>query len=161
MDKPSHEIDALDAAILEELQKDVRVSFQDLARKLNVAGGTIHFRYNRLREAGLLKGVRLLVDTALLGYQIEAFIGINLHNAGDHKLVVERLRQMPEVTEAYYTTGPYSLFIKILVKNTKDLHLFLVEKLQPLAEIQSTETLIALDVPIDRTCDFKRLVPKE
>ena len=160
MENAPYEMDALDAAILEELQKDVRVSFQDLARQLKVAGGTIHFRYNRLREAGILKGVRLLLDTAKLGYQIEAFIGINLHNAGDHKKLVERLRKMPEVTEAYYTTGPYSLFARILVKSPKQLHLFLAEKLQPLAEIQSTETLIALDVPIDRSCDFKRLAGK-
>ena len=144
------QIDKLDVSIMTELQKDARVSFQDLARQMTVSGGTIHVRYNKLKDAGVVKGVRLLVDTNLLGYQICAFIGLNLHNAGDYKKVLEKLKQMPEVIEAHYTTGPYSLFIKVLAKNTQDLHRFLVERLQALSEIQSTETLISLDIPIDR-----------
>lgn len=150
MQKEENIIDKLDVSILTELQHDARVSFQDLARQMTVSGGTIHVRYNKLREAGIVKGVRLLLDSHKLGYQICTFIGLNLKNAGDYKKVLSKLNKMPEVIEAHYTTGPYSLFIKVLVKNTQDLHRFLIEELQAIPEIQSTETLISLDTPIDR-----------
>jgi Lrp/AsnC family transcriptional regulator for asnA, asnC and gidA len=79
-----------------------------------------------------------------------SFIGINLHQAGDHTRVVEKLKQMPEVVEAHFTTGSYSLFIKVFVASTSGLHRFLVDKLQSISEVQSTETLISLDMSIDR-----------
>jgi Lrp/AsnC family transcriptional regulator for asnA, asnC and gidA len=144
------EIDKIDRHILDELRLDSRCSFQDIARKLKVSGGTIHVRVNKLREAGVIKGTRLILDPAGLGYDICAFIGINLHQAGDHISVVAKLKNMPEVVEAHFTTGSYSLFIKVFVSSTAGLHKFLVEKLQPIPEVQSTETLISLDMPIDR-----------
>ena len=148
--KKNYEIDNTDRQILNELRHDSRCSFQDIARKLKVSGGTIHVRVNKLREAGVIKGARLILDPAALGYDICAFIGINLHQAGDHIRVVEQLKKMPEVVEAHFTTGTYSLFIKAFVASTAGLHRFLVEKLQPIPEVQSTETLISLDMPIDR-----------
>lgn len=157
MSKDDTIIDQLDISILSELQKDARVSFQDLARQMAVSGGTIHVRYNKLRETGVVKGVRLMLDSQKLGYQISSFIGLNLKNAGDYKTVLSKLKEFPEVIEAHYTTGPYSLFIKILVKNTQDLHRFLIEELQAIPEIQSTETLISLDTPIDRPASLKEL----
>ena len=144
------EIDKIYRQILDELRLDSRCSFQDIARKLKVSGGTIHVRVNKLREAGIIKGTRLILDPAGLGYDICAFIGINLHQAGDHISVVAKLKKMPEVVEAHFTTGSYSLFIKVFVSSTAGLHKFLVEKLQPIPEVQSTETLISLDMPIDR-----------
>lgn len=148
--KKNCEIDKLDRQIIDELRKDSRCSFQDIARKLNVSGGTIHVRVNKLRQAGVIKGARLMLDPSALGYDICAFIGINLHQAGDHIRVVDELKKMPEVVEAHFTTGTYSLFIKAFVSSTSGLHRFLVEKLQPIPEVQSTETLISLDMPIDR-----------
>lgn len=144
------EIDNLDRKILDELRLDSRKSFQEIARKLAVSGGTIHVRVNKLREAGIIRGTRLLLAPELLGFDICAFIGINLHKAGDHIAVLKKLRSMPEVVEAHFTTGSYSLFIKVYVATTAGLHRFLVEKLQPIDEVQSTETLISLDNPIDR-----------
>jgi len=145
------EIDSLDQQILMELMDDARKPFQEIARKLLVSGGTVHLRVNRMRELGLIRGSRLLVDHALLGYDVTALVGVNLVNAGDYKKVIHQIRHMPEILEAYYTTGSYGLIIKVVAKSTRGLHMFLVEKLQPLKEIQSTETMITLDTPIDRT----------
>lgn len=146
----NYEIDNLDQQILEELRKDSRKSFQEIARRLDVSGGTIHVRVNKLRQAGIIRGTRLLLAPELLGYDICAFIGINLGKAGDHVAVLEKLKEMPEVVEAHFTTGTYSLFIKVYAASTSGLHRFLVDKLQPIDEVQSTETLISLANPIDR-----------
>lgn len=145
-----YEIDNLDKKILDELRLDSRKSFQEISRRLNVSGGTIHVRVNKLQKAGIIRGTRLMLAPDLLGYDICAFIGINLHKPGDHISVIEKLKKIPEVVEAHFTTGKYSLFAKIYVTGTLGLHRFLVEKLQPIEEVQSTETLISLDNPIDR-----------
>ena len=75
---------------------------------------------------------------------------MNLSHARTFKSVLEKLKSFPEVVDVHYTTGQYSLFVKILTKTTQDLHLFLIEKLQTIKDIQSTETFISLDNPVSR-----------
>ena len=148
------ELDALDRNILLELQKDFRKPFQEIARDLGVSGGTVHVRYNKMKEEGYIKGGHLSLDPQRLGYNVSAFIGINLHNAKDVGAVLTRLKALPQIIEAHYTTGGYSLFLKVVAKNLPGLHKFLADELQAIPEIQSTETLISLDLAIDREVPF-------
>ena len=78
------------------------------------------------------------------------FIGIKLNSAGDYPDVLEQLKSIPAVTEAYYTTGQYSILIKIMTYSIDDLQHLLIEKIQSIAAIQSTETLISLQNGIQR-----------
>lgn len=144
-----YELDNIDRQILAELTTDARVSFQDIARRLVVSGGTVHVRVHKMREAGIIKGFRVVINPEKMGYDVCAFIGINLHSAGDYPVVMEKLRDIPEITEIHYTTGGYSIFIKVLTASTRELHHFLVDRLQKIDEIQSTETLISLDRPVE------------
>ncbi len=148
------ELDSLDRNILTELQEDFRKPFQEIARDLGVSGGTVHVRYSKMKEEGYIKGGHLSLDPEKLGYTVCAFVGINLHNAKDVGEVLDGLKAMPQIIEAHYTTGVYSLFIKVVAKNLPGLHKFLAEKLQVIPEIQSTETLISLDVLLDRDITF-------
>ena len=150
-----HKVDNLDIKILSILQEDSRKSFQEIARELVVSGGTIHVRMNRLKELGIVNGSRIMLDYPKLGFDVTTFIGINLHNAGDSAAVLAKLKEMDEITEVHYTTGSYSLFIKAILQSTLGLKTFLVEKLQLIEEIQSTETLISLDQPISRDIKLK------
>jgi len=143
-------LDKVDREILSRLLSDSRRSYQDIARELIVSGGTIHVRTNKLKEAGVIRGSRIDVDFTRLGLEVTAFVGVNLSSAKDYQTVLPKLRKLPEVVEVHYTTGQYSLFVKIITKSTRELHLFLIEKLQAIKEIQSTETLISLDNPIQR-----------
>ena len=145
-----YKIDNLDIKILSILQEDSRRSYQEISRELVVSGGTIHVRVNRLKELGIIKGSRIILDYPKLGFDVTVFIGINLHNAGDSSSVLNKLKKMDEITEVHYTTGSYSLFIKAVLRSTLGLKTFLVEKLQLIEEIQSTETLISLDGPVSR-----------
>lgn len=143
-------LDKVDREILKALLKDSRRSYQDIASELIVSPGTIHVRLNKLKEAGVITGSKIVVDYKLLGFEVCAFIGINLVSAKDYQNVLRQLDEFPEVIEVHYTTGQYSMFIKVLARTTKELHLFLIEKLQNVSQIQSTETFISLDNPIDR-----------
>ena len=145
-----HEIDELDLNIIRILQQDARRPFQEIARDLSVSGGTVHVRYNKLRELGIIKGSRIIVDMQMLGFEVCAFVGINLHNARDYYIVVQKLKDFDEIIEVHSTTGAYNFFIKVVAKNTRGLHNFLTDRLQEMPEIQSTETFISLDLPVDR-----------
>ena len=149
-EKTTHSLDSLDCNILNQLLKNSRKSFQEIARELVVSGGTIHVRVNKMKEAGIISGSKLQVDFSKLGLGVCSFIGINLNSAKDYQAVLKQLTNIDEVVEVYYTTGQYSLFVKVIVGNIKDFHLFLVEKLQSISQIQSTETFISLDNPINR-----------
>ncbi len=150
MDELHCTIDEIDRAILRILQSDARESFIEIARNLGVSGGTVHARVGRMRELGLIKGSALLVDYAKLGYSVEAFIGLKLVRAHDCGTLMAKLETLPEVLEVHYTTGAYSLFIKIMARSMQDLHHILFERLQGFDEIQSTETFVILDTSLSR-----------
>ncbi len=149
-DSETYQIDKVDREILSRLLADSRKSYQEIARELIVSGGTIHVRTNKMKEAGVIQGSRLIVDFQKLGLEVTAFVGINLGSAKDYQTVLPKLKKLPEITEVHYTTGGYSLFVKVVTSSTRELHLFLIEKLQVIKEISSTETLISLDNPVRR-----------
>jgi Lrp/AsnC family transcriptional regulator for asnA, asnC and gidA len=145
-----YQIDDLDRQILRELVKDARVAFIEIANKLKVSGGTIHQRVNKMKLAGVLTGFQPVIDISRLGISVAAMIGIHLKNAKDCNKVLNHLKQIPEVIEAHYTTGSYALIIKVATTDIQSFHSFLMEELQAITEIQSTESFISLATPIDR-----------
>ena len=147
-------IDKLDRQILSALMHDAEQPYTDLAKKLFVSGGTVHVRMKKLREMGLVKGATLTVDHTKLGYDICAFLGIYLDKSSLFDDVSEELKKIPEVVEAFYTTGLYNIFAKIYCRDTNHLKNVLHDKIQKINGIQRTETMIALQESIDRPVDI-------
>ena len=151
---PKYQIDDTDRKILKELTKDGRVSFLEIAQKLNVSGGTIHQRVNKMKLAGVIKGFIPVLEKQQLGLEISAMIGVHLKNAKDCGAVLEKLNRFPEVFEAHYTTGTYALIVKVSTTSMPEFHSFLIDKLQSISEIQSTESFICLSTPIEKNIKF-------
>lgn len=145
------QIDSLDREILRKLQGDSRTSFLEIAREFNVAGGTVHGRVARMKEEGIIAGSHVVVDYAKLGYSVMSFVGIKTVRAHDCQTLIDKLKTINEVLEIHYTTGAYSLLIKVMVKTMADLHSLLFDRLQSFDEIQSTETFIILNTSLDRS----------
>ncbi len=143
-------IDNLDRNILQHLQQNARLSYAEIAKQHQVSPATIHVRVEKMRQAGIITGAKLTVDPRKLGYDVCCFIGITLARAGDYPRALAQLKALPEVLEAHYTTGQYSIFIKVMVRSIDDLQQLLIERIQPIDEIQATETLISLQQPILR-----------
>jgi Lrp/AsnC family transcriptional regulator for asnA, asnC and gidA len=148
-------IDQLDKGILSILMKDANESYTKIAKKLHVSGGTVHVRMTKLREMGIVKGANLSIDYAKLGYDISAFLGIYLDKSSLYEEVSAHLEKIPEIVSAHYTTGIYSIFAKIIVKDTNHLRSVLHDKIQKIPGIQRTETFISLDESISRPIDIK------
>jgi Lrp/AsnC family transcriptional regulator for asnA, asnC and gidA len=130
--------------------EDAQMPFTDIAKKVFVSGGTVHVRIKKLTTLGVLKGSQVIVDPAKLGYGITAFIGIYLVKSSMYNEVVEGLKQIPEVVGCNYTTGNYSMFAKILCRDTDHLKEILHDKIQGINGINRTETLISLEESINR-----------
>ena len=144
----NYQIDNLDRGILDALMENARTAYAELAKQFGVSPGTIHVRVEKMKQAGIITGARIDVSPKQLGYD---FIGIILKSAKDYPSALARLESLDEVTEAYYTTGHYSIFIKVMCKSIDALQQVLINKIQTIDEIQSTETLIVLQNPIMRT----------
>jgi len=144
------EIDDLDKKILSILMKDAKTPYTDIAKELFVSGGTIHVRMKKLEQLGLVKGATLLVDYSKLGYDVEAFLGIYLDKSSLYETVAAALLNIPEIVSAHYITGNYSIFVKIICKDTNHLREVLHDKVQAIDGIQRTETLISLEESINR-----------
>ena len=143
-------LDELDYQILDVLIKDSRTPYLEIARKCHVSGGTIHVRMNKMQEMGLIKGTRLILDMSKLGYDVCCFIGIFLNKASSYPDVLEQLKDIKEIVELHYTTGAYSIFIKVMCKSISNLQDLLMNRLQVISGVQSTDTFITLSQPIDR-----------
>jgi len=148
-------IDYIDRQILSILMKDANKAYTEIAKEIHVSGGTVHVRMKKLREdLGIVKGAHLEIDYSKLGYDITAFLGIYLNNSSLYDEVSEELKQIPEVVGAHYTTGNYSIFAKIICKDTNHLREVLHDKIQKIEGIQRTETFISLDESINRSIDI-------
>lgn len=144
------DVDELDLKILSILMKDATVPYTDIAKKLLVSGGTIHVRMKKLNEMGVIKGSELIIDPSKMGYDISAFIGVYLEKGSLYHNVAKELNKIPEVVELHYTTGIYSMFAKLVCKNTQNLRDVLNEKIQSIKGIQRTETFISLEESFKR-----------
>ncbi|MBU3183114.1 Lrp/AsnC ligand binding domain-containing protein [Clostridium psychrophilum] len=143
-------LDELDYQILDVLIKDSRTPYLEIARKCHVSGGTIHVRMNKMQQMGLIKGTKLILDMSKLGYDVCCFIGIFLNKASSYPDVLEQLKNIKEIVELHYTTGAYSIFIKVMCKSISNLQDLLMNRLQVISGVQSTDTFITLSQPIDR-----------
>ncbi|MEX0798432.1 MAG: Lrp/AsnC ligand binding domain-containing protein [Bacteriovoracaceae bacterium] len=149
-----YEIDNVDRQILGFLLNDARLPYLEIARKLIVSGGTVHQRIDKMKKMGIIEGSKIQLNLKSLGYDVTVFLGIHLGSAKELNSVVRKLEKMPEVVEAHYTTGNYALLIKLHTQSIRDFHSFLAERLQSIDAIQSTESFISLDQPINRDITF-------
>ena len=143
-------IDSLDKKILSILSKNARIPFKDVAAECGVSRAAIHQRVQHLVEGGIVTGSGFHINPKSLGYSTCTYVGLNLERGSMYKDVVERLDQIPEVVECHFTTGPYTMLVKLYAKDNEQLMDLLNARLQEIPGVVSTETLISLEQSIKR-----------
>jgi Lrp/AsnC family transcriptional regulator for asnA, asnC and gidA len=149
------DIDNVDLKILSLLMQDANMPYTEVGKKVFVSGGTVHVRMRKMEEMGIVKGAQLNIDYAKIGWDITAFLGIYLDKSSLYNQVAEELRKIPEIVNIHYTTGNYSIFAKIICRDTQHLREVLHDKIQKVGGIQRTETFISLDESINRPLPFE------
>ena len=149
MEKKS-DLDPLDYKILEILVEDANLPYTEIGQRLDVSGGTVHVRMKKMESLGIVKGAQLLIDYSKIGWDITAFLGIYLDKSSLYEDVAKQLEAIPEVVNIHYTTGIYSIFAKIICRDTQHLREVLHDKIQRVIGIQRTETFISLEESLIR-----------
>jgi Lrp/AsnC family transcriptional regulator, regulator for asnA, asnC and gidA len=144
------EIDNVDLKILDLLMQDANMPYTEIGKRIFVSGGTVHVRMKKLEQMGVVKGAQLVIDATKLGWDISAFLGIYLDKSSLYEEVAAQLMRVPEVVNIHYTTGIYSIFAKIVCRDTQHLREVLHDKIQRVQGIQRTETFISLEETINR-----------
>jgi Lrp/AsnC family transcriptional regulator for asnA, asnC and gidA len=144
------EIDGIDKTILSYLMQDARTSINRLSKEVGISGAAVHQRIKKLEKAGVISGSQVLLNPKILGFKTIAFIGIYLDKAMRNPEAVKQLKEIPEIIECHYTTGNWSIFIKLMCKDNEHLMSVLNSKVQTIEGISRTETFISLEQQISR-----------
>ena len=143
-------IDKLDRKILGILSLNARIPFKDVAAECGVSRAAIHQRVQHLIENGVIIGSGFHVNPKSLGYTTCTYVGLNLERGSMYRDVVERIATIPEVIECHFTTGSYTMLVKLFAKDNEQLMDLLNNKIQSIPGVVSTETLISLEQSIKR-----------
>lgn len=143
-------LDSLDYKILDIITKNAKIPFKDVADECGVSRAAIHQRVQRMTETGVIEGSGYRVNPKYLGYNTCTYVGIKLEKGSLYKTVVPKLEDIPEIVECHYTTGPYTILVKLYVTDNTDLMRILNGIIQEIPGVISTETLISLDLSFDR-----------
>jgi Lrp/AsnC family transcriptional regulator for asnA, asnC and gidA len=148
-------IDTTDRKILNVLSKDAKASLKQIGDACHLSTAGVHLRLKKLEESGIITGSKYTLDHFKMGYQTQSFIGVYFDRANIYRKVSKALFEIPEVVECSYTTGNFSLLIKVLCRDNKHLTEILSNQIQTIEGIARTETFICLEQTFQREIELK------
>lgn len=135
-------IDSLDARILLALDDDPELTILALSRQLGVARNTVHARLGKLAGNGVLGDFSRRVEPAALGYQMVAFVSLEISQSTQPSTTAA-LRGLPEAIEVHATTGDADLLVKVVARDTQDMHR-ITNEILAIEGVVRTSTVISL-----------------
>jgi DNA-binding Lrp family transcriptional regulator len=144
--QPVH-FDELDGRLVVLLAEAPRIGVLETARRLGVARGTVQARLDKLLARGVIRGFGPDVDPAALGYEVTAFVTLEIRQGSGHRTVAEHLARIPEVLELHTVTGQGDLLCRIVARSNADLQR-VIDLMVADEDILRASTLIALSAPI-------------
>ena len=152
-------IDKLDLQIMGIISANARIPFKEVADACGVSRAAIHQRVQRLIDMDVIVGSGYQINPKCLGYSTCTYVGIRLEKGSMYKKVVDELKNIQEIVECHFTTGPYTMLVKLYARDNEQLMDLLNNRIQGIHGVDSTETLISLDQSIKR--DFPIHVSEE
>lgn len=144
------QLDDTDRKILSYLVNNARMPFLEIARECGISGAAIHQRVKKLESNGIISGSRLVVKPSALGLDICAFVSVSLSEANKYPEVVTALKHIPEVVECHFVTGNSALLLKMFCYDNAHLMDVILNTIQRIPYIKSTDTMISLDEAFER-----------
>ncbi|MBA5246663.1 Lrp/AsnC ligand binding domain-containing protein [Marnyiella aurantia] len=142
-------LDAIDKKIIHMLMDNAKTSLAHIAKNVGISTTAVHQRIKKLEQAGVIENSISFLNARKIGYKVVAYIGVFLEQPNQYPDVVKALKEVNEVVEAHYTTGNYTVFLKVLCKDNDHL-MEILNKLQKLKGVTRTETFISLEQSIGR-----------
>ncbi len=137
------DLDAIDLALIEELQENARTSFAELARRVHLSTPAVIDRVHRLEETGVILRYRAEINPAALGLHVRAFVKVTV--AGDRLSSFSRIvREVPEILECHRVTGNESFIVQVAVRDMTHLEA-VIDSMMPYV---ATNTSMVLNSPV-------------
>ena len=146
----TNKIDKLDRQILEIITKNARMPFKEVAESCGISRAAVHQRVQRMIDSKVIIGSGYIINPKVFGYNSCSYIGIKLERGSMYKDVVPQLVKIPEIVEVHFTTGPYTMLIKLYARDNEHLMELLNGKIQEIQGVTETETLISLCTSLHR-----------
>ena len=155
----SSQIDSFDRKILAQLQRDARLTNNELSTKVNLSPSQCSRRRQRLEDDGFIRSYRAVLDRDRLGFPLVNMITVTLatHNRDNARRFAQLLENLPEVQEAHALTGEMDYILKVVTPDLKSLADFVNGVLLPHDSVQHVKTAIVLEtlketgaLPLDR-----------
>lgn len=140
-------IDELDARLITLLTSEPRLGVLEYSRRLGVARGTVQARLDRLIARGVICGFGPDVSPAALGYDVTAFVSLEIRQVAGHDPVADRLARIPEVLEVHTITGGSDLLCRVVARTNSDLQR-VIDVIVGVQGVLRTNSIIALDTPV-------------
>lgn len=139
-------IDDIDIRILRCLQKDGRMSINDLSESVGLSATPVARRVKQLEQTGVISGYCALVDEAKLGFDVSVFVSVQLDKQVDNALASfeKAIQSMPEVVDCWLMTGNRDYLLKVVTSGLKGFEQFLVGRLTKIKGVASIESSIPL-----------------
>lgn len=146
----NYQIDEIDRKILSFLVGNARMPYLEIARECNISGAAIHQRVKKMESSGIISGSRMVIKPAAIGLNVCAFISVNLSEDNKYPEVVAALKHVPEIVECHFVTGKAALFLKVYCFDNEHLMNILINTIQRIPYVLSTDTMISLDEAFSR-----------
>jgi Lrp/AsnC family leucine-responsive transcriptional regulator len=139
-------LDALDRAILRELQRDSRLSLAELGKAVGLSASPCWNRVKRLEADGVIEGYTVRLNAERLGLPDTVIVQLTLDSHSDEALFAfgRALAEIPEVLDAYLVSGDYDYLIRIAVQDTRDYERLLRERLYKIPGIRHSKSSFVL-----------------
>ena len=148
----SEQMDSTDHRILQELKRDCRRSYRELAASVGISPATMIERMRRLEKEGVITGYSANFDYLKLGFEFMAIVQISIH--GDLLKIQEKISRLKGVASVYDTTGQHDSVAILMCKNRQELSA-LVKKILAIPGVENTNTNMVLNV-VKRIVDFEQ-----
>lgn len=145
----SYHLDPLDKEIIYMLMDSAKSSLAYISKQVGISTTAVHQRIKKLEHAGVIENSISFLNPRKIGYKVVSYIGMFLDQPSHYPEVVKALKEVNEVVEAHYTTGNYTIFLKVLCIDNDHL-MEILNKLQKMKGVTRTETFISLEQGINR-----------
>jgi Lrp/AsnC family transcriptional regulator, leucine-responsive regulatory protein len=138
------DLDDLDLALLLALARDARLSQRALARKVEMSPPAVADRLSRLERLGAIRGYRVEVDWAALGYPVVVYLAVTAGPGMDLSEIIAAIRALPEAQDMSVVTGGLDLLVRFRVRDHAHLRELLLAEIFQISGVQRTETFLSL-----------------
>ena len=144
-----YQLDTIDKQIIYMLIDNAKTSLAHISKNVGISTTAVHQRIKKLENAGVIENSVSFLNPKKIGYRVVSYIGVYLDQPGYYQELVKALKAINEVVEAHYTTGNYTVFLKVLCTDNDHL-MTILNQIQKLKGVTRTETFISLEQSINR-----------